>query len=73
MIHLLPSNTADHGRFNPMIWHHLAPEPPPIFSIFHYGRDIIQPPQTIILRWLRGNPTEHFATDLLTAPAEWPS
>ena len=24
-----------------MIRHHRAPEPPPIFSTFHYGRDII--------------------------------
>jgi superfamily I DNA/RNA helicase len=25
-----------------MIRHHRAPEPPPIFSTFHYGRDIIR-------------------------------
>ena len=31
------------GTFDiPMIRHHRAPEPPPIFSTFHYGRDIIR-------------------------------
>ena len=29
------------GVRHPMIRHHRAPEPPPIFSTFHYGRDII--------------------------------
>jgi hypothetical protein len=27
-----------------MTRHHRAPEPPPIFSTFHYGRDIIETP-----------------------------